>query len=147
MSEKSLRLPWVPGIKRPNFIFYRIRLTLPSKIPSSVIYFAIFGAVFYIFMGGVYDLIEKPFARGADSQGNPILIYPDVNRQFLIEGVVAALVMFMGALGLYLLNQATSDPHNPTRASYYQILGVVLLTVAFIIIQSMYAKKKSGTGG
>lgn len=110
----------------------------------SVIYISIFASVFYVFAGGVYDLVEQPFARGADSEGNPVLIWPDQDRQFLIEGVVAALVMFLGAGGLYLMFQGTTDPHNPSRATYFQAMGFVLLIVAFITIQSMFNTKTGG---
>ncbi|MHA2097565.1 MAG: hypothetical protein ACW99A_02675 [Candidatus Kariarchaeaceae archaeon] len=141
MSDESVKLPWIPGFYRPNFIFYKLKISIPTRIPSSFIYFAIFASIFYIFAGGVYDLVEDPFARGSDSEGNPILIWPDQDRQFLIEGVVAAMVMFMGAGGLYLLNQATSDPHNPSRATYMQAMGIGMIIVAFITLQSMFNQK------
>ncbi len=141
MSDESLKLPWIPGLYRPNFIFYKLKFSIPTRIPISVVYFAIFASVFYIFAGGVYDLVEKPFARGADSEGNPVLLWPDQDRQFLIEGIVAALVMFLGAGGLYLISQATTDPHNPSRATYFQALGFIVIIVAFITLQSMFNTK------
>ena len=95
---------------------------LDLLIHDLLLYFAIFASVFYVFAGGVYDFVEEPISRGADSNGNPILIYPDRDRQFLIEGIVAAIIMFLGAGGLYMINQATTDPHNPQRASSYQAL-------------------------
>jgi len=143
MSSKSIKLPWIPGFQRPNFIFYRIRVSIPTTIPSSFIYAAVFLGVLYIFSGGVYDLVEKPFARGADSNGNPILIWPDQDRQFMIEGFVAGIIMFLGAGGLFMISQATADPHNPSRATTFQTIGGVLVVLAFIILQSMY-KTKTG---
>lgn len=143
MVDRNLKLPWIPGLQRPNFIFYRIRFSLPTKIPPALIYGLIYLSILYIYAGGVYDLVEKPFARGADAQGNPVLIWPDQDRQFLIEGIVAGIIMFLGAAGLYMLNQATADPHNPNRATTYQTIGAVLIVIAFIILQSMY-KTKTG---
>jgi hypothetical protein len=95
----------------------------------------------------VYNLVKDPFARGADSQGNPVLIFTDQDRQFAIEGYVAGIVMFMGALGLYFLSQATADPHNPNRATSYQTIGVVMIIIAFLILQSMYNCKVTGKCG
>ncbi|MHA2169674.1 MAG: hypothetical protein ACXAB7_07240 [Candidatus Kariarchaeaceae archaeon] len=143
MDRKTIRVRWIPGFQRPNFIFYRIRVTLPTKIPPSFIYAAIFLSILYVYSGGVYDLVEKPFARGADSQGNPVLIWPDQDRQFLIEGIVAGILMFLGAGGLYMLSQATADPHNPSRASTFQTIGVVMILISFLILQSMF-KTKTG---
>ena len=143
MSEK-LELPWIPGLKRPNFSFYRIKVAIPTSIPNSFIYGLIFLSVLYIFSGGVYDLVEEPFARGSDSQGNPVLIFADQDRQFLIEGLVAGIIMFLGAAGLYFIYEATTDPHNPDRATSYQLLGVLLLFVSFFILQTMYNCKLTG---
>ena len=135
---KRLQLPWIPGMKRPNFMFYRLKVTIPTEIPSSVIFALIYLSMLYIFSGGVYDLVEEPFARGSDSQGNPVLLYSDQDRQFLLEGIVAGVIMFLGATGLYLLSQATTDPHNPNRATTYQTLGVILLVLSFLILQTMF---------
>ncbi len=143
MTSRSIRLPWIPGFQRPNFIFYRIRVSIPTKIPPALIYGLIYLSILYVYVGGVYDLVEEPYARGSDAQGNPVLIWPDQDRQFMIEGIVAGLVMFLGAAGLYMLSQATTDPHNPNRATTYQTIGAVMIALAFIILQSMY-KTKTG---
>jgi len=140
MSNREL-LPWVPGLKRPNFIFYRIKISFPRRIPNSVIFGLIYISLLYIYVGGVYDLVESPLARSADASGNPVLIMRDQSRQFLIEGIVAGIVMFMGAAGLYLIDQATADIHNPNRATAYQIFGVVLLGLSYILLQTMYKCK------
>ena len=139
------RLPWLVGLKRPNFVFYKLKISVPTSVPSWLIFGLIYFSILYIYVGGVYNLVEHPYARGADSSGNPIIIMPNQDRQFLIEGIVAGIMMFVGAVGLYLLAQATSDPHNPGRAVSYQSMGVVLLFLAFIILQSMYSCKLSST--
>lgn len=147
LSEKRIRLPWVPGLKRPNFVFYRIKVSIPRRIPPTLIYVLIYFSILYIFSGGVYNLVKDPFARGADQNGQPVLIYTDEDRQFVIEGYVAGIVMFMGAAGLYLLSQATTDPHNPSRATSYQTMGVIVIFLAFLILQSMYNCKVTGGCG
>jgi hypothetical protein len=139
MAESQFRLPWVPLIQRPNFKFYKVRFSIPTRINTNVLYFLIYLSIFYIFAGGVYDLVNKDtIAFGTDSDGGPQLFYPSQDRQFLLEGIAAALVMFMGAGGIYLLGQATSDPHDTGRASTYQIIGGILILIAFIMISSMF---------
>lgn len=148
LSERRLQLPWLlPGLRRPNFVFYRIKVSIPRRIPPTLIYALIYLSILYIFSGGVYNLVKDPFARGADQQGNPVLIFTDQDRQFAIEGYVAGIVMFLGAAGLYFLSQATADPHNPDRATSYQTIGVVMIIVAFLILQSMYNCKVTGKCG
>ncbi|MCY3411428.1 MAG: hypothetical protein INQ03_07325 [Candidatus Heimdallarchaeota archaeon] len=145
-SNKST-LPWVaiPGVKRPQFVFNKIKFVLPTRIPSNFIFLAIFLSILYIYIGGVYNLVEDPLAFGGGEDGNPILIYPSQDRQFLIEGLVAGLVMMMGALGLYLINSATNDPHDTSRAVSYQTFGVILIVIAFFILNNMYNCKIDST--
>ena len=139
MAESQFRLPWVPLLQRPNFKFYKVRFSIPTRIPPNLLFLAIYLSIFYIFAGGVYDLVNKDtIAFGTDADGGPQLFYPSQDRQFLLEGIAAALVMFMGAAGIYLLGQATSDPHDTGRASTYQIIGGILILIAFIMISSMF---------
>ena len=137
-------LPWIPGLTRPKFVFYKIRIAIPTRIPPSLIYGLIYLSILYIYAGGVYDLVEEPFARGSGPNGDPILILADQDRQFLIEGIVAGVVMFMGAAGLYLIGEAATDPHKPDRATAYQAMGIILIVLAFLILQSMYNCKITG---
>ncbi len=141
-SNKS-SLPWVaiPGVKRPNFVFTKVSLSIPTKIPSNMVYFLVFLSIFYIYIGGVYDLVEDPLAFGGNANNEPLLIFPSQDRQFLIEGIVAGLIMMLGAGGLYLMSQATKDPHDTSRASTYQSIGVILIVIAFFVLQNMYKCK------
>jgi len=142
--SKRVRLPWLPGLQRPNFTFYRIRISIPTRVPPSFIFGLIYLSILYIYSGGVYDIVEKPYARGSDQKGNPVLLYTNQDRQFLIEGIVAGVIMFVGAFGLYFMNQATTDPHNPDRATSYQLMGLIMVAFAFLILQSMFNCKING---
>ena len=134
----SRTIPFIPGLKRPNYAFYRLKFSIPSRIPPQLIFGLIYLSILYIYAGGVYDIVEHPIARGSTQNGQPVLLLTSQDRQFLIEGIVAGVVMFIGAIGLYFMSQATTDPHNPDRATTYQIIGVFLISMAFLILQSMY---------
>ena len=142
-----VKLPWViPGIRRPNFRFYRLTFTLPREVPTKLFVLTLFLAIFYIYMGGVYDVVEKPLTIGSDQKGNPLLFYPGgIDRQFLLEGIVAALLMFVGFIGLYLMDSATHDPHDPNRAYKYMTVGSVLIVLAMIVLQRMIDLKQGKT--
>lgn len=133
-------LPWVVPLRRPKFTFYRIKVTIPTSIPTQYIYALIYLSLFYIYIGGVYNLLENTPAIGSDGT-NPVLIYARLDAQYILEGIVAGLIMFAGAFGLYLLREASSDPYNPDRANAFIIYGVILLITAFVMLNNMLAKK------
>ncbi|MCY3412065.1 MAG: hypothetical protein INQ03_10580 [Candidatus Heimdallarchaeota archaeon] len=137
-------IPWVaiPGVIRPNFSFKKLQVSFPTQYPSSLITMILYASIFYIYIGGVYNLVEDPLAFGGGVENKPILIYPDEDKQFLIEGIVAGTVMMMGAIGLYLIKSATNDPHDTAKAISYQVIGTILTIIALFILQNMYQCKK-----
>lgn len=145
MSEqKKSSLPWVAniwGVKRPNFELAKISFSIPTTIPFGLVRTLVFFSIFYIYIGGVYDLVENPLAFGGSDTGGPALIWQSQDRQFLLEGIVAGLLMFLGFGGLYLIAQATSDPHDTERANRNQLAGTIFIIIAFYILQNMYQCK------
>ena len=143
MADSTFKLPWlIPGFQRPNFKFYKIKMAIPTEIPQNLIFLVIYLSILYIFIGGVYNLVnEDTIAFGTASDGGPELFYPGQDRQFLIEGIVAGVIMFVGAAGLYLLNQATTDPHNVNRAATYQIIGGLLVMLSYFVLANMFRCK------
>lgn len=136
------KLPWVvPGFRRPKFIFYRIKFTIPTSIDSRIIFFLVYVSIFYIYIGGVYNLLEDPIAIASDAQNNPVLVAEGLDRQFIIEGVVAGMLMFAGFFGFLLLKEATADPYNTNRANSYLLGGFVLIFFAFLALSNMYGEK------
>ena len=138
------KLPWiVPGIRRPNFRFYKLTFTIPREVPGRLFFIFIFLAIFYVYIGGVYDLVEKPLTIGSDANQNPLLIYPGgTDRQFLLEGVVAGILMFIGFGGLYLLDSAAKDPHDTQRAINFIVIGAFITFLALVILNRMIAIKQ-----
>ena len=147
-TEKKKPLPWViPGIKRPNFYLPVPRFSLSLKIPVSIIFVLAHFIVFYIFSGAVYNSVA-PNVRsyGVRQDGTIQLIQwdgGDVSHQYEWEGLVAALLIYLGALGFYLLKKGSEEPHNVNRAMTYQTLAIIILVVAFISIQLMFNNKAS----
>ena len=131
----KMKLPWlIPGIRRPNFRLYRIKIGYPTELPANFALYIILLGVLFIYSGGMYDLVEKPISIGSDQYGEPSLISQSLDRQFMLEGIVAAIFMFFGALGLYLMDYATGDPHNVRSASTLQALGIVISFISFLTL-------------
>jgi hypothetical protein len=136
------KLPWVvPGLRQPRFVFYRIKLTIPTSVPPQLIFFLVFASVFYIYIGGVYNVLLNPIAIASDAQNNPVLIARGIDTQFIIEGVVAGILMFAGAFGLYLLKEASADPYNINRANSYLVGGVIVVMLSFLLLTSIMNTK------
>ncbi len=138
------KLPWVfPGLRRPNFRFYKLTFSMRREVPGKILYVLIFLAIFYIYIGGMYDLVEKPLTIGSDQNNNPLLIFPGgTDRQFLLEGIVAGLLMFVGFGGLFLLDNAAKDPHDTQRAWKLMTVATVIVILAFLTLQRMLDVKQ-----
>jgi hypothetical protein len=134
-------MPWVLPLRRPNFVFYKLKISFPTRISPKLFFTIIYVSIFYIFSGGVFNQLKDRGARGYREDGTPILLYPDLDQQFVLEGYAAGILILIGAMGIYLLLEATRDPHNTNRAFSYQLIGIVLIVIAVLIIQNMWYDK------
>ncbi|TXT54985.1 MAG: OST3 / OST6 family protein [Promethearchaeota archaeon] len=137
--------PWIfgeklrkPKIKFPRTEKLRIRLPAPSK---SFWLIAIFIVLFILQMGVVYFIYREPPSIGADQQGQPLFIWPDLNESFIVEGIVASIFLFLASSGFLLLYQASKYVYNRKIALRILIIGVILIVVSFIVLQLMLGIK------
>jgi len=139
------KLPWIlPGIRRPNFSLYGIKIRLPTTIPKGVIYFIVYGVVFYIFSGGAYHIVNKNIVSIGQSGNKPVFVAPYNSVQYLIEGIVAGLIFIAGALSLYLFEYATKFTYEINTAQKLELLGIVLVVVWYVAISMMFHAKIGG---
>ncbi len=138
------KVPWVFPAPQPKFVLPRLKFTIPTTVPTNLIFFLVYVGVFYVFIGGVYDLVNNPIAIGVVGNTPLLISNQGVGSQFLLEGIVGGLVMFLGSFGLYLIRQASSNPHDTENANRLFILGVLTLLLSIIFIYSMYMAKTSG---
>jgi hypothetical protein len=103
--------------------------------------------LFYVFSGGIYNsVVENVRPYGIRQDESIQLIYwddGDVSKQYEWEGYAAAILIYLGTLGFFLLKKATEEPHNINRAMMYQFLGIALIFFAFLILQYMFNYKSS----
>jgi len=99
--------------------------------------------LFFLMAGGVYMLIQNPIAVGSEN-GNAIYFYPDINDSFIIEGFIAAALLFMGGFGGVLLYQASIQSMNRSFAMKILMIGLILSIVSFMILQYIIHLKESG---
>lgn len=134
---------WPKFIRKP-------RLTLPIpqirelQMPSKWIFFAIaIGLYYFIASGSIHTLTYSPFPLGSTEQG-PLLIYPGLHRQFLIEGIVGGAFYFLGFLGFYFIYQSTRHIYRPRYAQMTLAMGWALIFVSFLGCQWLIYLKITG---
>jgi hypothetical protein len=147
------KLPWLlgKGVRIP-----RLRLpemsdrtfSLPTS-PRTLVMAATFIFTFFMIMGVVYlitpQMGSQPMpALGADSSGNPVWLYPSIDEAFIIESIVAAAILFMGAIGFIMLFESTKYSLNPGYGRRLLLIGLALCLTSFIVMQYIIQQKNSG---
>ncbi|MFX0069817.1 MAG: hypothetical protein ACFFAO_01890 [Candidatus Hermodarchaeota archaeon] len=146
IKEKT---PWIfgnrlrkPKITYPKIAGRRIVLPTPSKTLGLV---AIYAILFVLQVGIVYLLYRENPALGADSAGDPIFLYPSIQESFIIEGIVASILIFVASIGFLLLYQASKHSYNRNLALRILVIGVIMILSAFISLQYMISVKLGKT--
>ena len=134
-------MKWIFPLRMPKYSFSKVTLSIPTRIPPNIIYVILFASIFYIYMGGVYNILNNPIPFGSDTNGNVLLIQPGISTQFFIEGLVAAFTLFMGAFGIYVVKDSAAyhdDQSNYTGRAFF---GYIIIIVSFVVISLMFAAK------
>lgn len=146
IAEKiKKRTPWIFGkrLRRPKIVFPRLRrrgITVPT--PSKTLgILVIYILLFVLQTGIVYLIYREPPALGADSKGDPIFLYPSVHDSFIVEGIVASILIFISSTGFILLYQASKHSFNRTMALRILVIGIIMIFITFLALQYMIAVK------
>jgi len=139
------KTPWVfgrafrkPKLNFPKFKLPRLSLPMPSRAISII---GIFIVLFVLQTGVAYLLVREPPALGANQQGDPIFILTDINEAFIIESIVASVLILLCSTGFVFMYQASKYVYNRKTAATYLILGVLLIIITFIGLQYIIAVK------
>ena len=107
---------------------------IPSLIPSSSLTIIIL-LMFSIFIlgGGIYNIMEKPFAIiPGPSRSWTFYVPYDINRQTLNESILAMLLFLMGIAGYFTYYLSTRYVYSPRRAWIIALIGISVLVIAFV---------------
>ena len=139
------RTPWIFGkkLRRPKIVFPRLRrrsITVPT--PSKTLGIIVIYIILFVLQTGiVYLIYREPPALGADNKGEPVFLYSSVHDSFIIEGIVASILIFISSTGFILLYQASKHSFNRTMALRILVLGIIMIFVTFLALQYMIAVK------
>jgi hypothetical protein len=139
------KTPWIFGstFRKPKLSFPKLKLPrLSLPMPSRALgIIGIFVILFILQTGIAYLLVREPPALGATQQGDPIFILTDINEAFIIESIVASILIILCSTGFVILYQASKHVYNRKMAATYLTVGVLLIIVCFIGLQYIIAVK------
>ncbi|MBD3197092.1 MAG: hypothetical protein GF317_18705 [Candidatus Lokiarchaeota archaeon] len=128
-----------PKINYPDFASRRrIDLPTPSKSVGLLVIFII---LFVLQTGVIYIVYRNPPALGANNQGDPIFLYPRIHDQFIIEGIIASIIIFISSVGYLFLYQASKYIYDRSTALKYLAVGILFIIGSFAVLQFMLAVK------
>jgi len=99
--------------------------------------------LFWLAAGGIYFEVQNPIAVGSQG-GNPIFFYPSMSDSFIIEGILASILLFMSGLGMIFLYQASLQKMNRNYAIKLLVTGLLLGIISFMALQWIVNIKISG---
>ncbi|MEM2935719.1 MAG: hypothetical protein QW231_00900 [Candidatus Bathyarchaeia archaeon] len=86
----------------------------------------------FLLGGGVYDILEKPYAILPQTRGF-IVFYPyDLGQQFLNESITLMLLYFIGVIGFLLMYQSTQYAYKPRQAFILLLIGGALVALTYL---------------
>ncbi|NHJ48493.1 MAG: hypothetical protein FK733_11975 [Asgard group archaeon] len=135
-------LPFMPVVRRPDYQLRHVRLSAPTSIPIQLVITAVFIGLFFIYIGGFYDLAQDPVpAFGSGQNDEPIVIFNRLNHQYLVEGIAAGFLMFIGAGGFFLIHYSTQYAYSPRNSTILLLMGIGIVTLCWIAVAFMLKQK------
>lgn len=145
LEKFKKKTPWIlgkalrkPKINFPKFRTPRLSFPMPSRTLSLIIVFAV---LFVLQTGVAYLLVREPPALGATQGGDPIFIFASINEAFIIESIVASILIILSSVGFIFLYQASKYVYNRKMAASILAIGVITIIISFIALQYIIAVK------
>ena len=139
------KTPWIFGkkIRKPKVVYPKVKLPrMDMPLPArSLIIIIVYIVLFLLQTGIVYILYRTPMAIGANQEGDPLILYPDIQDAFIIESVVASIFIFLCSLGFVMLYQASKYVYNKKIAIRILVIGIILIISTFFALQAMISIK------
>jgi len=121
---------------------YSIRKTclkIMTYRPSrSLIAAIVIGVSIFLLGGGIYDIFMEPLTVLPVGAGRFLSYIPyRINEQLLVGSMGVMVLYALGAFGLILIYYSTRYIHNLRHASLLMRIGVGLLLISFITVESI----------
>jgi hypothetical protein len=123
-----------------NKLYRKISTAKPSTLILSVL---AMGIAVFLFGGGLYDLIMKPYPA-VYYGGRFVFLYPQLSEQFISDSLISMILYSLGIAGLIMVYQSTKFAYKPRQAYMMFLIGVVLLFLAYILLENIIYLKTHG---
>lgn len=127
-----------------NRFYRKISTTRPSTILLSAIVIAV---AIFLFGGGLYNIIRRPLPSAyveLPGGGRFLFLYPQLSEQFITDSMIATILYSLGIIGVIAMYQSTKYAYKPRQAYMMFLVGVVLLLIAYIFLETAIQIKLSG---
>ncbi len=136
-TERSSRLPWIPGLKKPSIDFRIPDFELPYEAPQKYLLAVLLILIVFILVGGIYNITENPLPMGQTAT-SLVPVFQSSSEQFLIESLIAALFFSLGSGGFYLIRYSTRFAYDIRTSITLLILGMILVVIASGVTLVLY---------
>ncbi len=127
----TIHLTWPKFLRRPKIRFnsykFKFSLPVPNRMGMFILAIVLIG---FSLAGGAYNLVNNSVTFVADPQ--PTWFYPkEVNEQFVLEGLIGFLLIFVGFLGFFFVHQSSKHFYHPRYSYMLFAVGITLISFAF----------------
>ncbi len=95
----------------------------------------------FLFGGGLFTLINGPPPAYPLQNGRIIFLYPDLSNQFGADTFISVILYALGFFGVLSIYQSARNATKPKQAYMLLIVGVALLAISYIFLESAIAYK------
>jgi len=120
-----------------NRFYRRISTAKPSTLILSIV---AIGIAVFLFGGGLYDIIMKPYPA-VYYGGRFVFLYPQLSEQFITDSLVAIILYSLGIIGLIAMYQSTKYAYKPRQAYMTFLVGFILLLLVYIFLEATIQMK------
>jgi len=142
------KTPWILGssIRKPKIMFPKVK---PRRIASRItglqtktlIVFVIYAILFILQTGVVYLMYRGTPALGSGGDDTAMFLYPSTQEAFIIESIVASMMMIISSAGYLLLYRASQHLYDRKTARGILAMGILLVFISYVVLQWMIATK------
>ncbi|MBS7287704.1 MAG: hypothetical protein KIH01_02875 [Candidatus Freyarchaeota archaeon] len=102
--------------------------------PNIVLIVALLVFFLFVLSGGVHLMLNPP-------QISFGFINTNIQDQYLTEGIVVAILIFIGFMGMAFVYEATKNVYNPSYATKLLAVGLILTIIAVILLHWLLIQK------
>jgi len=124
-----------------NKLYRKISTVKPSTLILAI---AAMGIAVFLFGGGLYDLITRPFPAIYYNSQIYLVDPRGISEQFIADSVIAMTLFSLGMGGLVVIYQSTKNAYKPRQAYMMLMMGFILLFMAYMLLEIMMQIKSGG---